>query len=76
MELQERYDDLYNLSLNLQVALDETNIKTYKEDIQDLITYVSEELEEIEKELDKENNKIEKQELKERDLEYRQAQGF
>ena len=76
MELQERYDDLYNLSLNLQVALDETNIKTYKEDIQDLITYVSEELEEIEKELDKENNKIEKQELKERDFEYRQAQGF
>lgn len=76
MELQERYDDLYNLSLNLQVALDETNIKTYKEDIQDLITYVSEELEEIEKELDKENNKIEKQELKERNLEYRQAQGF
>lgn len=76
MELQERYDDLYNLSLNLHIALDETNIKDYKEQIQDLIAYVESELEEVEEELDEENSEIEKEELKERELEYIQAQGF
>lgn len=72
----EKYDDLYNLKLNLQIALDETNNKNYKEQIQDLITYVSEDLEEIENELNEENYKLSKEEQKERELEYRQVQGF
>lgn len=68
----DKYDDLLNLINNLNLALDETNIRYYRAILKDLISDAKKDLQE-EEEILKAESKAEK---RQREKEYREMQGF
>lgn len=66
MNLQDRYDDLENLESSLQVLLDETIDKDYKEELEDMLTRVQIDKEAIEPKV----QEMQEREYKEQEREY------
>lgn len=66
MDLQDRYDDLENLESSLQVLLDETIDKDYKEELEDMLTRVQIDKEAIEPKV----QEMQEREYKEQEREY------
>lgn len=69
MDLQERYDDLENLESSLQVMLDETLDKDYKEELEDMLTRVQIDKEAIEPKV----QEIQEREYKEQERQYERS---
>lgn len=76
MDLEEKYDDLYNLVLNLKMAVEETKILDYKEPLQDMLCRAEEELKELEEEKEARETEEARKEEYQRQCEYRNMQGF
>lgn len=72
MDNQEKYNDLENLYYNLKVLIDETSLEDYKNELQEILSEVKNEMEDLEEVLSNEY----KEEMQEREYEYRKIQGF
>ncbi|MFR8116865.1 MAG: hypothetical protein ACLVAK_07685 [Clostridia bacterium] len=69
MDLQDRYDDLENLESSLQVLLDETIDKDYKEELEDMLTRVQIDKEAIEPKV----QEMQEREYKEQERQYERS---
>lgn len=76
MEIREKHNDLYNLISNLEMTIEETDIKEVKEELENILYRVEDDFKEVDKELEEIELVEVRQELNERYGEYRQAQGF
>lgn len=75
MDLEELFEDLENLVLNLDSAIEETATE-FKEDLKSLLESVVEKQNEVFEQLESKKRKEAIEELTEREREYREMQGF
>ncbi len=72
MDIQDKYDELDNIVSTLDRLIDDIKDKGYIAELQEIKWSAQNELEEVEKQLEQENN----EELKDRQREYIAMQGF
>ena len=70
----DKYNDLDNLINTLSLAIDETDLEDYKEELQSLIDKAKTELKNLEKSIEEESIKAKKLDLDERSREYWRSQ--
>jgi DNA repair ATPase RecN len=75
-EIREKQNDLGNLISNLEMTIKDTDIKEVKEELNQILYWVKEEFEEVDKELEQMELAETRQELAERYGEYREMVGF
>lgn len=76
MEYQDRYDELYNIVSTLDVLISEITDEVYIDDLREMKWRAEDEMKEVEAILDAEAREEFELEMKEREYEYRQMQGF
>jgi len=76
MDIREKQNDLDNLIQNLEMTIKDTDIKEVKEELNQILYWVKEEFEEVDKELEQMELAETRQELAERYGEYREMVGF
>lgn len=74
--IQEQYDDLDNIITTLDILIDETKDKDFKQDLQIILWNAQKKFEEVEAEKDEMEAKEYEKEIEEREREYRSMQGF
>lgn len=76
MDIQEKYDDLYNLIQNLEMTIKETNFAEIKNELTEILYWAEDEIKEAEEELQAEHEAEWRREEQAREYEYRNMQGF
>lgn len=76
MDIQEKYDDLYNLIQNLEMTIKETDFEDVKEDLRQVLYWAEVEIKDAEEELEEKREAEWKREADERYEEYREMVGF
>ena len=76
MDIQERYDDLYNLIQNLEITIKETNFAEIKNELTEILYWAEDEIKDVEEELMELREMEWKQQDNEQQNDYRTMQGF
>ena len=76
MDIQEKYDDLYNLIQNLEMTIKETNFVEIKNELTDILYWAEDEIKDVEEELMELREMEWKQQDNEQQNDYRTMQGF
>ena len=76
MDIQEKYDDLYNLILNLEITIKETNFAEIKNELTEILYWAEDEIKDVEEELMELREMEWKQQDNEQQNDYRTLQGF
>lgn len=76
MDIQEKYDDLYNLIQNLEMTIKETNFVEIKNELTDILYWAEDEIKDTEEELMELREMEWKQQDNEQQNDYRTMQGF
>ena len=74
MDIQEKYDEYNDLIFKLQLITENTKLKDYKEDIEQILWKAEDEFKEIEEQRQQELEKEWEQDEKERNREYWNSQ--
>lgn len=76
MDIQEKYDDLYNLIQNLEMTIKETNFVGVKNELTEILYWAEDEIKDTEEELMELREMEWKQQEDEQNRDYRTMQGF